>query len=97
MEHKVQLACSLGAGRPVDIMEEGPHALYFSVSISTTKSAHTSCKVSFKLEEMTKEDYMTELDEIIQLDSKTKLDRWLSWILLHAATELCVEIEFIQK
>ena len=89
MEHKVQLACSLGAGRPVDIMEEGPHALYFS--------AHTSCKVSFKLEEMTKEDYMTELDEIIQLDSKTKLDRWLSWILLHAATELCVEIEFIQK
>ena len=48
-------------------MEEGPHALYFS--------AHTSCKVSFKLEEMTKEDYMTELDEIIQLDSKTKLDR----------------------
>ena len=56
-------------------MEEGPHALYFSVSISTTKSAHNSCKVSFKLEEMTKEDNITELDEIIQLDSKTKLDR----------------------
>ena len=56
-------------------MKEGPHALYFSVSIPTTKSAHTSCKVSFKLEEMTKEDYMTELDEIIQLDNKTDLDR----------------------